>query len=243
MKGPLEGIRVVDLGHYIAGPLTTMLLADQGADVIRIDPPGGPRFSHSANLVWNRGKRRIVLDLKQPADREIGRRLTETCDVVVENSRPGVLERLGLGAAAVRRANERLVYCSLPGFAPDDPRVATPAFEGIVGAATALYSIGAGTAAAACLHRLPHPIDLRRPLRCDEHRDGAAGPRARRPRPGDRRPLARRRLRAAARGGARLRSHGALSGARQRHGSVLAARGCLSLPGPVRSAATAASSI
>jgi crotonobetainyl-CoA:carnitine CoA-transferase CaiB-like acyl-CoA transferase len=139
MTGALEGTRVIDFGQYIAGPLAAQLLADQAADVIRVDPPGGPRWDTPANATWNRGKRSIVLDLKTSKDLVTARRLIETADVVVENFRPGVMDRLGLGAEASMEANPRLIYCSLPGFAADDPRAEVPAWEGVVGAATATY--------------------------------------------------------------------------------------------------------
>src|SRR3954471_20897480 len=92
----LEGVRVIDLGQYIAGPMAAMLLGDQGADVVRVDPPGGPRWNTPANARWNRNKRSIALDLKQEADKEIARKLIGTADVVIENFRPGVMDRLGL---------------------------------------------------------------------------------------------------------------------------------------------------
>ena len=139
MAGALDGFRVIDFGQYIAGPLVGMLMADQGADVIKVDPPGGPRWKTPANATWNRGKRSIVLDLKEAGDLATAKRLIQGADVVVENFRPGVMDRLGLGAAAMTLANPRLVYLSLPGFASDDPRAATPAWEGILGAATATY--------------------------------------------------------------------------------------------------------
>jgi len=139
MAGALDGIRVIDFGQYIAGPLVGMLLADQGADVIKVDPPGGPRWKTSANATWNRGKRSIVLDLKQAGDLATAKGLVQGADVVVENFRPGVMDRLGLGADAMTQANPRLVYLSLPGFASDDPRASSPAWEGILGAATATY--------------------------------------------------------------------------------------------------------
>jgi crotonobetainyl-CoA:carnitine CoA-transferase CaiB-like acyl-CoA transferase len=139
MAGALEGIRVIDFGQYIAGPLTAQLLADQGADVVRIDPPGGPLWDTPANAFWNRSKRSLVLDLKQEADRGTARRLVETADVVIENFRPGVMERFGLGAAAMTEVNPALVYCSLPGFAEDDPRAGMPAWEGVLKAATGTY--------------------------------------------------------------------------------------------------------
>lgn len=139
MAGALEGIRVIDFGQYIAGPLAGMLLADQGADVIKVDPPGGPHWQTPANATWNRGKRSLLLDLKQPEDLATARSLVQGADVVVENFRPGVMARLGLGAEAMTHANPRLVYSSLPGFASDDPRAVMPAYEGVVGAATATY--------------------------------------------------------------------------------------------------------
>ncbi len=98
MAGALEGIRVIDFGHYIAGPLAAVMLADQGADVIHVDPPDARRWRHPADAFFNRGKRRITLDLKAESDLEIARRLIDTADVVIENFRPGVMDRLGLGA-------------------------------------------------------------------------------------------------------------------------------------------------
>ncbi len=144
MAGVLEGVRVIDFGQYIAGPMAAMLLGDQGADVIRVDPPGGPRWKTPANATWNRNKRSIVLDLKSDRDREIARQLIAGADVVIENFRPGVMDRLGLGAAAMTAGNPRLIYCSLPGFGADDPRAAVPAWEGVLGAATGAYRMSGG---------------------------------------------------------------------------------------------------
>ncbi len=135
MTGALSGLRVLDFGQYVAGPLAAVMLADQGAEVIRIDPPGGPRWQTPANAFYQRGKRSLVLDLKQPADLAAARRLVRSADVLIENFRPSVMERLGLGAAAARALNPRLVYCSLPGFAANDPRHAMPGWEGVVMAA------------------------------------------------------------------------------------------------------------
>ena len=141
MPAVLADIRVIDFGQYIAGPIAAMLLGDQGADVVRIDPPGGPRWDTPANATWNRNKRSIALDLKKDADRETARQLIASADVVIENFRPGVMDRLGLGAAAMTAAdvNPRLIYCSLPGFGSDDPRARVRAWEGVVGAATGAY--------------------------------------------------------------------------------------------------------
>lgn len=139
MTGALEGVRVIDFGQYIAGPMAGMLLGDQGADVIKVDPPSGPAWDTPANATWNRGKRNITLDLKSEADRATARALVASADVVVENFRPGVMDRLDLGAAALTEAYPALVYLSLPGFAPDDPRAEVHAYEGVVSAAAALY--------------------------------------------------------------------------------------------------------
>ena len=137
--GVLDGTRVVDFGHYVAGPMLGMLLADQGADVVKIDPPSGPRFDTPANTTWNRGKRAVALDLKNPVDLARARELIAAADVLIENFRPGVMERLGLGPRDVLERHPSLIYCSLPGFAPDDPRSSMPAWEGVVAAATATY--------------------------------------------------------------------------------------------------------
>jgi crotonobetainyl-CoA:carnitine CoA-transferase CaiB-like acyl-CoA transferase len=139
MAGPLAGIRVIDFGQYVAGPLAAMLLADHGAEVIRVDPPGGPRWPTPANATWNRGKRGVILDLKRGADHALARQLIGSADVVIENFRPGVMERLDLGPRAMTDAHPRLIYCSLPGFAADDPRASLPAWEGVVAAATGTY--------------------------------------------------------------------------------------------------------
>ncbi|TAK73145.1 MAG: CoA transferase [Dehalococcoidia bacterium] len=144
MAGALDGVRVIDFGQYIAGPLVAQLLGDQGAEVIRVDPPGGPRWDTPANATWNRGKRSIALDLKTEGGLSTARGLIARGDVVVENFRPGVMDRLGLGAVAMTEANPRLVYCSLPGFAADDPRAGYAAWEGVVGAAAGMYRAARG---------------------------------------------------------------------------------------------------
>jgi hypothetical protein len=139
MSGVLDDIRVIDFGQYLAGPLAALLLADQGAEVIRVDPPGGPRWRHPANAVLQRGKRSIVLDLKSPSDLAIARNLVASADVVVENFRPGVMERLGLGPLATTERHRHLIFCSLPGFAADDSRAGLAGWEGVVSAAAGLY--------------------------------------------------------------------------------------------------------
>ena len=137
---PLAGIRVVDFGHYLAGPLAGMLLADQGAEVIKIDRPGHPSCATPAGAVFNRGKQVVELDLKSAAGRAAAQRLVAAADVVIENFRPGVMDRLGLGAAAMTAAHPRLVYLSLPGFGAGEKHASLRAFEGVLSAATGVFT-------------------------------------------------------------------------------------------------------
>src|SRR5258708_6486169 len=114
MSTALAGIRVIDFGHHIAAPLAAMLLADYGADVLHIDRPGSAESKDPADAYYNRGKSRITLDLKDAPDNAVARHLIAGADVVIENFRPGVMGRLGLGAADSMAAAPRLIYCSLP---------------------------------------------------------------------------------------------------------------------------------
>ncbi|GAB3440286.1 CaiB/BaiF CoA transferase family protein [Actinophytocola sediminis] len=146
MAGPLEGVRVVDFGHHVAGPLLAVMLADQGADVVHIDAPGSREADRAADAFLNRGKRRITLDLTDPGDLDIAHRLATRADVLVENFRPGVLARHGLDWERLRETAPWLVHVSLPGFAPDDPRAGLRAWEGVVDAATGNCRLRAGEA-------------------------------------------------------------------------------------------------
>jgi crotonobetainyl-CoA:carnitine CoA-transferase CaiB-like acyl-CoA transferase len=137
--GALAGLRVVDFGQYIAAPLAAVMLADQGADVIHVDPPGGPRWQSAADAFYNRGKRRITLDLKRRTGRQTAQALIDRADVVLENFRPGVIDRLGVGPDEMMARNPGLIYCSTPGFAADDPRAGLPGWEGVVATATGTY--------------------------------------------------------------------------------------------------------
>ena len=129
---PLDGIRVLDLSRVLAGPYCTMLLADLGADVIKVERPGvgdetrswGPPFAGGESayfLAVNRGKRSVALELSRPADQEALRRLARRADVVVENFRAGTAERLGAGYEQLARENPKLVYCSISGFGDERP--------------------------------------------------------------------------------------------------------------------------
>jgi crotonobetainyl-CoA:carnitine CoA-transferase CaiB-like acyl-CoA transferase len=130
MPQPLAGIRVIELANFIAGPLAGTLLADMGADVIKIEPPKGDmgramppqRANESVSFVaLNRNKRSLVLDLKQPEARDILLRLAASSDVVLEAYRPGALEKMGLGAADVKQVNPKIVYTSVSGFGQTGP--------------------------------------------------------------------------------------------------------------------------
>ena len=119
MPGALDGIRVLDLSWGIAGPLGVLMLAEQGADTIKVEPPDGDPFrSYSGYKVWTRSRRSVTVDLKSDVGREAFLRLVETADVVVESFRPGVMERLGVGYETCAAVNRRLVYCSVPGYPP-----------------------------------------------------------------------------------------------------------------------------
>jgi crotonobetainyl-CoA:carnitine CoA-transferase CaiB-like acyl-CoA transferase len=140
MTGPLSGVRVLDLGQYVAGPLVGTLLGDQGATVDRIEPPDGPRWRHPANALLHRGRETRRLDLRRAGDRAQALALAGVADVLVEGFRPGVADRLGLGWDACRALNPRLVYCSLPGFGREDERAGLPGWEALVTAAGGAYA-------------------------------------------------------------------------------------------------------
>lgn len=141
LRGPLAGVRVIDFGQYVAGPGAAMMLADQGADVIRVERPDGPSMDSPATAVLNRGKRTFPLNLKDAAERRMARDLVGTADVVIENFRPGTMARLGLGHEELMQENPRLVYLSLPGFSSEDAETANvPGWEGVVAAAMGQFT-------------------------------------------------------------------------------------------------------
>ena len=143
-QGALRGVRVVEFGQYIPGPLLGMLLAEQGADVIKVERPGGdPARSEPAFATWNRSKRSVVLDLKSTEGQGEAHELVNWADVLIENFRPGVAERLGIGYEAAR-TNSGLIYCSLPGFGEESPHRNSRGWEHIIGAATGAHQGIAG---------------------------------------------------------------------------------------------------
>src|SRR5688572_16988632 len=130
MPGPLEGVQVIDLTSYIAGSYGAMMLADLGASVVKVEAPEGDSFRELPGFFgWNRGKRSIALNLKRPEGREIVHRLVAGADVLMENMRPGVAERLGVGEADLRAMNPRLIYCAVTAFGSTGPYADRPGFD------------------------------------------------------------------------------------------------------------------
>jgi crotonobetainyl-CoA:carnitine CoA-transferase CaiB-like acyl-CoA transferase len=150
----LDGIRVIDLSVFLPGPYLTLAMADHGAEVIKIEPPGegdpgrhigladGPSSVFFKNL--NRGKKSVVLDLKQPPDRDALLALTDTADVFVESFRPGTVQRLGVDYDTVRARNPRIVYCAITAFGQDGPFSRRPAHDLALEAESGLVSITLG---------------------------------------------------------------------------------------------------
>src|SRR5260370_387341 len=141
MPGPLHGFRIVDLTSNVSGPLATMILGDQGADVIKVEAPDGDSTRAGANrrggfsagfLNNNRNKRSIVLDLKNPAALEALKRLAAGADAFVQNFRPGVADRLGIGEAAIRAVSAKIVYVSISGFGEKGPYAQAPAYAPVI---------------------------------------------------------------------------------------------------------------
>jgi len=139
MAGVLEGLRVLDLGWGIAGPMAGMLLADHGADVTRIEPPAGEPFpTPDGYRVWHRGKRSAVLDLENAGERETFLALAARADVLLESFAPGVTVRLGIDYATLARLNPRLVYCSITAYGRDTADAQRPGYDALVAARTGL---------------------------------------------------------------------------------------------------------
>ena len=150
--GPLEGIRVLDLTSMISGPVATMMLGDQGADVIKVEPPGGDlvrnlgpnRGGLTASFVSsNRSKRSLVLDLKTADGMAALKRLIPTADVFVQNFRPGAIERMGLGESVVRGLRDDIVYVSISGFGEAGPYAHKRVYDPVIQALSGLAAIQA----------------------------------------------------------------------------------------------------
>ncbi|EJL67749.1 putative acyl-CoA transferase/carnitine dehydratase [Variovorax sp. CF313] len=144
---PLQGIRVVELGNYIAGPGTAMSLGDLGAEMLKIESMEGDmarhtgHFGHAMLRAYNRSKKSIALDLRQPRGLEVARRLIAGADVVVQNLRPGAADALGLGAEALRAAHPGLVHVSISGFPADAPSRDRPGYDIAAQAESGLMSV------------------------------------------------------------------------------------------------------
>jgi formyl-CoA transferase len=150
---PLTGVRVLDVSQVMAGPFACMLLGDLGADVIKVEPPGGGDQTRGSMgfklkgddsmgfLNMNRNKRSVALNLKSDAGREVMWRLVQSADILVENYRPGVMKRLGFGYDACRDANPRLVYASISGFGQNGPWADRPGFDLMAQAMSGVMSV------------------------------------------------------------------------------------------------------
>jgi crotonobetainyl-CoA:carnitine CoA-transferase CaiB-like acyl-CoA transferase len=133
MAGALDGVRILDLSWGIAGPLGVLLLAEQGADVIKVEPPGGDPFrAYAGSHVWNRSRRSVTVDLKSDAGREAFGRLADSADVLVESFRPGVMDRLGVGYEVLHAACPRLIYASVPAYPPGHRFADRPGYDALV---------------------------------------------------------------------------------------------------------------
>jgi crotonobetainyl-CoA:carnitine CoA-transferase CaiB-like acyl-CoA transferase len=155
MPGPLHGYRIVDLTSNVAGPLATMILGDQGADIIKVEAPDGGDATRAGGnrragfttsfLNNNRNKRSIVLDLKTAAARKTLLRLAAGADVFVQNFRPGVADRLGVGEEAVRAVSPKIVYVSISGFGEKGPYAEKPAYDPVIQGFSGLATVQAGS--------------------------------------------------------------------------------------------------
>ncbi len=138
MALPLEGLKVLDLSMRLAGPLASQILGDLGADVIKLEPPGGdetrrvPPYHNGMSTYYvgvNRNKRSIVVDLKQPEGQQIVYDLAARCDIFMENFRPGVVDKLGIAYPRLKEINPRLIYCTVTGFGAEGPYAKRPAYD------------------------------------------------------------------------------------------------------------------
>ena len=150
MAGPLEGFRVIDFTTMVSGPVATMMLADQGADVIKIEPPGGEymrktgvqhRGMPSGFLSCNRNKRSLSVDLKRIEGLEVVKKLAANADVLVQNFRPGAIERMGLGEDVVRGLQPNIIYVSISGFGETGPYSGQRVYDPIIQAISGLADI------------------------------------------------------------------------------------------------------
>src|SRR5437899_11165748 len=169
MAGLLAGTRVLDLTNVLAGPFCCYQLAQLGAEVIKVEVPGSGDLARALGadpalnlrgmgasfLAQNAGKRSITLNLKSPRGRDVFGRLVATSQVVVENFRPGVMDRLGLGYAALKAAKPDIIYCAISGFGQDGPLKFNPAYDQIIQGLCGVMSVTGDAQSAALLDRYP----------------------------------------------------------------------------------------
>ena len=170
MSGPLDGVRVIDLTAVVSGPFCTMLLADQGADVIKVEAPGTGDIVRLAGTnrggltaifgVLNRGKRSVVLNLREARAREILLDLARDADVFAQNFRPGAAERMGVGYEVVRKVNPDIVYVSISGFGPTGPYANKRVYDPVIQALSGMAAVQA--------HPETRTPDLVRNIVCDK---------------------------------------------------------------------------
>jgi CoA:oxalate CoA-transferase len=155
MTKAFEGVRILEFAQVISGPFASTMLGFLGADVIKVEPRGdgdqsrkliasGPLAEAGVPPLFqglNPGKRSIAIDLKNPEAREVVHRLVRTADVVIENSRPGAIERMGYGYEALRQVREDLIYCSISGYGQEGPRSKLPAYDGAIQASSGMMSV------------------------------------------------------------------------------------------------------
>ncbi len=154
MSGPLSGFKIIDLSRVLSGPISTGLLADQGADVIKVEPPGGDIIRQMGGgkglgpgfLTVNRGKRSIALDLKSSAGIEVVKRLVKDADVFVQNFRPGAIEGMGLGYDVLKAINPKLIYVSISGFGETGPYAHKRVYDPVIQALSGMADIQANDA-------------------------------------------------------------------------------------------------
>ena len=157
MPGPLDGVRIIDFSQVVAGPFAATFLADQGADIIKVEPVTGagdmtrglPSYVKNGfpalMINNNRGKRCIALDLTTEEGRSIGLELCEGADVVLQNFRPGAMGRLGLDYDSVAAVNPKIIYCSISGFGPDGPYSDRPVLDPVIQGLTGIVDRQVGT--------------------------------------------------------------------------------------------------
>ena len=155
MPGPLDGVRVLDLTAMVSGPSTTMILADQGADVIKVENPvngdhtrlvSTRRNGFSASFLNNnRNKRSIAVDLKHPEGIALLKEMAKSCDVMIQNFRPGVVDRMGIGEAAIRKVAPDIIYVSIAGFGHEGPYATRPVYDPLIQALSGLTTVQGGS--------------------------------------------------------------------------------------------------